>query len=232
MYFIKNFNPEIIIRRRGYQLHSFCAFFPLLLKSDDLGSNYLTVAKLREQNQRKQRNDRRGLIWIIRGWLAQLKASGRMQTNWERILISFETRTKKKFEGYYSYCAYYFIRETTTEGINVYLTRWPEMGLFQESIINFHVREIKLSILCPQRPCMPTYIYVFNTFVRFNKSLSRIIQSNLVHIFTCCEVEYFSEKRLLREVSDWKTDISSIKKILGRQKISEIIILMIDSTAS
>lgn len=97
-----------------------------------------------------------------------------------------------------------FYTWNTTEGINVYLKRWSEMGLFQESIINFHVREIKLSILCPQRPCMPTYIYVFNTFARFNKSLSRIIQSNLFHIFMCCEAEYFSGKRLLREI--WKTD--------------------------
>lgn len=45
------------------------------------------------------------------------------------------------------------------------------------------------------------HLYAFNTFARFNKSLSRIMQSNLLHIFTCCEAEYFSEKRLPREVS-------------------------------
>lgn len=115
---------------------------------------------------------------------------------------SLRNENEKKIRRILFVLCILFYTRNIAEGINVYLKRWPEMELFQERIINFHVREIKLSILCPQRPYMPIYIYEFNTFARFNKSLSRIIQSNLLHIFTYCETEYFSEKRLLQEVFD------------------------------
>jgi len=52
---------------------------------------------------------------------------------------------------------------------------------------------------------MPIYIYEFNTFARFNKSLSRGLFNQISHIFTYCEMKYFSEKKLLQEVFDCKT---------------------------
>lgn len=44
-------------------------------------SNYPSaVAKLREQNQHEERNEAQSLMWIIRGWLVQLKVSRQVYT--------------------------------------------------------------------------------------------------------------------------------------------------------
>lgn len=55
--------------------------FLLFLLEISRRSNYPSaVAKLREQNQHQERNEAQSLMWIIRGWLVQLKVSRRVYT--------------------------------------------------------------------------------------------------------------------------------------------------------
>lgn len=116
------FNPEMIIQRQEYRLHSFLSSFFFSPIQIWWRSNYLTVAKLREQTQRKQRNDRRGLIRIIRGWLAQLKTSGsplssllailNSRTNLQLFVVRKQKTTtlKKRFIFLCIRCVSFYIR--------------------------------------------------------------------------------------------------------------------------